>query len=278
MRHSILLPQTFLPLDSVKLGRLVLHLENPQSDYLDLGEVQPNDKIIKSYVQFDGQESNTTNEGFGALLAHLLAASHSKRRGTHIHLTTEKVTTYLMTNSGQWFMEAVRDDNKRRWIERAHEQGDDIYFVAGYHTMFRTRVYEGRGFGHSTTGQAALPVGETLTAAGVIVPFNSVIDPSVSMTQQQQQAGRQVFTAEGEQIIAVLYRKVQFKWYSRQKLHDTPLGPNQWKTFWTRRGETDEIAEVDLQDDLELADENTISNIEGDIFSSLEPDPDSLRK
>ena len=79
----------------------------------------------------------------------------------------------------------------------------------------------------------------------------------MSAGHQRRQAGQQSFVAAGEQVSAVQYRKVQFKWYTSGELHDKPLGPNQWKTYWTFRGKTDDMVEVDLGDDLQLEEDMT---------------------
>ena len=258
MRQSVLLPQTFLPLESVQLGRLVLNVQSPESDFRDLIPLNPHDVIVKPAAHFQGQESSATATEFGSALCHLLSLTRSKQKGNTTRITSDRVTTYLLNNSGHWFRQAVQDKDTRKWIEDANRRGDDIYLVAGYHTLLDARVYETGAHQTTTVGNMALPIAEALTATtGMPVPFGEVIDPSMTAGHQQQQAGQHSFTAPGEQVSAVQYRKVQFKWYTSGELHDKPLGPNQWRTYWTFRGQTDDMVEVDVGDDLELEEDMT---------------------
>jgi hypothetical protein len=211
MRQSVLLPQTFLPLQSVQLGRLVLNVQQPHSDFLDPIPIDPQDIIVKPVDQFQCGESSATIKEFSSALCHLLSLTCSKQKGIVTRITTKRVTTYLLNNSGQWFRQAVQNEDARKWIETANRRGDDIYLVAGYHTVLDARVYETGTHTDTTSGNAALPVAEALTATGVLVPFGEVVDPSMTAGRQQQQAGQQSFLAAGEQISAVQYRKVHFK-------------------------------------------------------------------
>jgi hypothetical protein len=258
MRQNVLLPLTFLPHQSVQLGRLVLNVQEPQADFIDPLPNAPQDVIIKPQNQFHGQESSATAGDLGSTLCHLLSVSRSKQKRVLTRITTERVTTYLLNNSGHWFQQAVQDEQTRKWIETANRRGEDIYLVVGYHTVLNAQVYESGTQHHTTAGNIALPVAEALTATGIIVPFGEVIDPSIKAGHQRSQAGQLSFTAVGEQICSVQYRKVQFKWYTSRELHDKPLGPNKWKTYWTFRGQTDDMVEVDLQDDLKLGDEDGV--------------------
>ena len=140
MRQSVLLPQTFLPLQSVQLGRLVLNVQQPHSDFLDPVPIDPQDIIVKPADQFQGQESSATTKEFGSALCHLLSLLRSKQQGIVTRITSDRVTTYLLNNSGHWFRQAVQNEDARKWIESANRRGDDIYFVAGYHTLCSMHV------------------------------------------------------------------------------------------------------------------------------------------
>ena len=63
------------------------------------------------------------------------------------------------------------------------------------------------------------------------MPFGEIIDPSISGERGQQQREQKTFCATREQVSAVQYRKVQFKWHSNHELHDKSLGPNRWKSY-----------------------------------------------
>ncbi|OQV09887.1 hypothetical protein CLAIMM_13964 [Cladophialophora immunda] len=278
MHQSVLLPLTFLPPESVQLGRLVLNVQQPHAEFLDPCPVDPQDILIKQADLFHGRESKTNTKSFGSALCHLLSLNRSKERGVTTQVAAARVTTYLLNNSGEWFRHVVRSEDVRKWIEKANRRGDDIYVVTGYHTMLNAHVYESGAHSTSIGGNIALPLAETLTTTGIPVPFPEVVDPSVTAERQQRHTGAQGFLAKGEQVGAIQYRKIQFKWFGRRELHDRPLGDNMWETYLTFRGQTDDIVEVNLEDDLELEDDPGIYICDEDELCMEDTEQDSAEK
>ena len=269
MPYNILLPQTFLPIHSVKLGRLVVDPTEPQSDYFDPVTNSPPEIIIRENHLFSGQESNPTSKSWSVALANLLSVSRSQKRRIVTSITTEQSTAYLLGNSGKCFQEALQDQHTKTWIEKAKRRRGDIYLVVGYHTVLNAEIYEGGTLCNETAGNIALPVAEALAATGIIVPFGNAVDPTMTVARDHSEEGHQSFTATGEQICAVQYRKLRFKWHSRRDMDDVPLGPSQWKSYWTFRGELADILEVDLQDDLELEGDNVTYKLGGEEFIQM---------
>jgi hypothetical protein len=144
----------------------------------------------------------------------------------------------------------VQHEETRKWIEAANRRDEDIFLVTAYYTVLDACVVESGIRQNKVAGNIALPVAEALTATGIPVPFGELVDPSATAAHQHVQGGCHSFTATGEQVYAIQYRKLRFKWYASHDLHDQPLGPNKWNTYWTFRGQTDDVVEVDLEDDL----------------------------
>ncbi|KIW89447.1 uncharacterized protein Z519_09603 [Cladophialophora bantiana CBS 173.52] len=255
MHQSVLIPQTFLPVEAIKLGRIVLNVADPQSDFLDPISPMDIEVVVKSHSDFIGHDSKSLEKGFSSTLTRLVSISRSKQKKTLTSITADRVVTHQISNSGKWFNQALENEATRKWIEQANNQGDDVYLVVGYHTMFDAQVVEGGSLDAKMTAHISLPIAEALAAAGVVIPLGDMIDPSVGGHRQQQQGQQKRFVAAGEQICAVQYRKLRFKWYSSSKMDDPTLGPSKWKSYLTFRGQTDDVVEVDLEDELELGDE-----------------------
>jgi hypothetical protein len=258
MRRSVLLPLTFLPPESVQLGRLVLNVQQPQTEFLDPCPVAGRNILVKEAILFQGEESTTKINSFANSLCHLLSLDRTKEKGYTTHVVASRVTMYLLNNSGTWFNDAIRNQDARQWIEKANRAGDDIFVITGFHTLLDARIYETEVDSNTLGGNVAVPIAEGLAAAGVPVPFPDVVDPSIAAEHQQKYAGTRGFLAKGEQVGAIQYRKIKFKWYNKSELRDKPLGNNMWETYLTFRGQSDNVVEVDLEDDLELADEPSI--------------------
>ena len=258
MSRTTLIYHTFLSVESIRLGRLVRNVDEPQSDYLDPDcNLCPESVIITPHLHYEEVQQSTTDKSFTAVLTRLMSASRARRNKAYTQVTTDRVTTYQLGNSGSWFKSAIKTETAREWIKESIDQGDDIYVVVGYHTMLDAQVVEGAADALESSGQLGLPVTEVaLAATGVMVPLGDIADPRVAGNNIKKQGIQRQFVADGEQICAVQYRKVRFKWFSSRDL-DTALleKETRWKMYWNIRGQeigTNDVVEVELHDELEL--------------------------
>ncbi|KAJ5820531.1 hypothetical protein N7474_006122 [Penicillium riverlandense] len=257
--HSTLICGTFLSSESIRLGRFVRNIDEPQQDFLDPDcNVPLTSVIVKPHLHFEGVQHNAKDKSFTAMLTSLVSTSRTKRNDAYTQISTDQVITYQLSNSGSWFKSAVKSEAVHGWLNESIEQGDDIYVVVGYHTMRDARIIEGVANSADTSAWLKLPVGEALATAGVGMPLGSVADPAVEAQNFHQEAVQRRFVAVGEQVCAVQYRKVRFKWFSSRDLDKTSLEKNsRWKVYWNVRGQeigTNDVVEADLQDELELED------------------------
>ena len=123
--------------------------------------------------------------------------------------------------------------------------------------MLDAQVVEGAADALESSGQLGLPVTEVaLAATGVMVPLGDIADPRVAGNNIKKQGIQRQFVADGEQICAVQYRKVRFKWFSSRDLDAALLEKDtRWKMCWNIRGQeigTNDVVEVDLHDELEI--------------------------
>jgi len=258
MSCTTLIYHTFLSVESIRLGRLVRNVDEPQSDYLDPDcDLRPESVIITPHLRYEEVQQSTTDKSFTAVLTRLMSASRARRNKAYTQVTTDRVTTYQLGNSGSWFKSAIKTETAREWIKESIDQGDDIYVVVGYHTMLDAQVVEGAADALESSGQLGLPVTEVaLAATGVMVPLGDIADPRVAGNNIKKQGIQRQFVANGEQICAVQYRKVRFKWFSSRDLDAALLEKDtRWKMCWNIRGQeigTNDVVEVDLHDELEI--------------------------
>ena len=253
-----LIHHTFLPVDSIGLGRFVRNLDEPQLEYLDPDYSTRQKEIVKRDDYYDGLLQQTAADtSLTAVLIRLVSASWTKRRNQYTQVTTGQVTTYQLDNSGPRFKEAVGIPKTREWIKESIDQGDDIYFVVGYHTMLNAVVVEGSAELEGSSAQLELPVTSPLAATGgVAMPLANLMNLGVGGNKINQRGIQRQFRASGEQVCGVQYRKVCFKWFSSRDLDQAFLeSESRWKTYSSIRGQetgTNDVVEVDLHDDLEL--------------------------
>lgn len=273
MPKSILLPQFFLPLSAVSLGRFVISIDHPHQDFHNPMINASPDFTEKVQTQYESLHHSAKHQNVASQLTTFLSSSFAKRLKASIRITADQARTYYLNNAGQWFRDAVKSQETHEWIERTIDEGEDIYVVVAYHTLVNARILEQLGGQSSAGGNLAIPVSTALTASGVVVPF-SVADPGLSGFRSRIEDEQRQFIAPGEQIYAVQYRKVRWRWFSSNKVDNITLGTKAW---WERydglrnlQGEAEDIIEVELEEDNVLEgdyDECTIES--GEVFVSI---------
>lgn len=239
MHCNILLRQTFLPLDSIRLGRLVLNVSEPEQDYFDPTCNEEAGQSVSTQTHYTSLQPTTGSEGLLSILTRLVSKSISKHNRIYIQVTADTAKQYVLQNSSTWFKTALSSEATRNWLGLAIRQGDEVYMVVGYTTLLDGRFIEGTA--------AAMAPGEQL-----ILPVPPPLPEGSDHT-----AIRRQFVSPGEQICAVQYRKVRFRWFSARDLGSAGLerDGSRWRMNWNIRGqevEMNDIVEADLQDELEL--------------------------
>lgn len=251
MRCTNRVQSALLPLKSVRLGRFVLNIESPQQDFRD-PPIAPPETTITPQHNFKEIQTSARASNLRVRLTQLLSASYGDQYSGHLDLSAAHARTYLLCNSRSWFSDACGVVEIREWLESAIEDGYDVYLVAGFHTVTDGHFAAGVVSSETSGGGVAVQIGALaggITAAPAVVDLTTGIDS----TWQAGTKHRRTFDAPGEQIYAVQYRKVQFKWYSSRKIDNGFLEQNnRWKLYWALRGDDDgedDVVEANLADD-----------------------------
>lgn len=253
MRSTSVVQSTLLPFESIQLGRLVLNIESPQQDFRD-PPIDPPESTVTSQLNFEEIQSSTKALKFRVRLAQLLSSSYGTQYVNQIDLSATCARTHLLCNSRTWFDTACAVVEIREWLERAIEDGYEVYLVAGFHTVIDGRFSEALVSSETAGGGVSMQIG-ALTGGTTSVPVMD-LTTTFDSTWQSGNKHQRVFDAPGEQIYAVQYRKVQFKWYSSRKIENGFLEQkNRWKLYWGLRGDDDgneDVVEANLSDDMGL--------------------------
>lgn len=251
MRSTSVVQNALLPLESLQLGRLVLNIESPQQDFRD-PPIDPPKSTVTSQLNFEEIQSSTKALKLRVRLAQLLSSSYGIQYANQIDLSAACARTHLLCNSRTWFSAACCVVEIREWLERAIEDGYNVYLVAGFHTVIDGRFSEAVVSSETAHGGISIQIG-ALTGGTISVPVMD-LTTTVGSTWKSGNKHQRTFDAPGEQIYAVQYRKVQFKWYSSRKIENGFLEQkNRWKLYWGLRGDDDgneDVVEADLSDDM----------------------------
>jgi len=254
MTLNIVSSDLFLPLESVRFGRLV------KSDFsIDSYHDPPYSQAPKARLIVRDQYKRTlqgdSSTSFAAKLTSLMSSGFTKRANTRIRIETDAVKTYTLHKSEDWFMEATTFDETKRWIERAIG-GDGIYLVVGFHTVTDSHIVHESVEGHQISGRVTVPVGLTLAAVGAVIPLGNIVDPAVGGHQRAVDGEKTQFFAPGEQICALRYFKVSYRWLYSKKVENLKLskGPRWTASEGWRKTSVDEaedepdLLEVEMEE------------------------------
>jgi hypothetical protein len=272
----------FLPLETVRLGRLIKNINHPHEGYYEppTGDVP---RAIVTPFSFSTLNQQNNKTQFGSALTFLISAGFSKRLQSQIQLVPASARNYCLDNSDEWFDKAVSLPDTRKWIENAALRGHKIYIIVGIQTFIDTRIVQKSARGQQAGGQVTVPVSLSLTAAAAVMPFADLVDPAIHGEHQNVESDQLWLLAPGEQVCSLQYREVKTRWLSSRLIEPLQLSKTrQWScmegdkrdTYEDDSDEEDEdIMEVDLGDVEEF---NGEWDVEGTIYLQSSPDECNL--
>ncbi|KAI9765654.1 MAG: hypothetical protein M1840_007211 [Geoglossum simile] len=274
MSPSILLSQFFLPQSAVSLGRFVISLDEPHQDFHDSLRNSGPEVTERVQSQYNSIRHSIKHQNAASQLTGFLSSSFSKRLKMSIQITADQAKTYYLNNAGQWFRDAVKSQETREWIERTIDEGEAIYVVVAYHTLINARITAQLGGQSAAGGTLSVPVSTALTASGVVIPFTNAVDPGLGGFHGHIEDEQRQFISPGEQIYAVQYRKVCWKWFSSNKVDEITLAKKAWwKTYdgvRNLKSEPEDMIKVELEDEIALEGDYDECIIEsGEAFVSI---------
>ncbi|MCJ1240734.1 hypothetical protein MMC14_008738 [Varicellaria rhodocarpa] len=149
----------------------------------------------------------------------------------------------------------------RQYLEKAYLRRRKVYFVVGLEKFMDARL-ETNSHNTSSIGGKVTAPGELVlgAATGVPLPLGEIPDVAVDSQRKKSNKGLSYFFAEGEQVFALRYRKVDFRWFSKGNVADeAELKDKVVRTSFWSRGEVEEEEEeedaiADVTQELEASD------------------------
>ncbi|KAH0604954.1 uncharacterized protein H6S33_004936 [Morchella sextelata] len=258
---------SLLPLSAVQLGRLILNIKAPHEDYVDPPAPTPPEVIKNPQRNFTELRTSSNAFKLRGRLTQLLSASYEHESKHQIDLSATIAYTYALCNSGAWFKAACAHHSIRRWLQDAIEDGDSVYLVTGYHTVVDARFGTGMSSTSTDRQQVSMPIDATGLPSMQGMDMTAGVDTSHKLCRG---FGR-TFEAPGEQVYAVQFRKVVFRWFSSRKIEKGMLKENQWRVY-AGRGPVDRYDSNSDSEDEEDAVEASLGGLEGDDLSDDDDD------
>jgi hypothetical protein len=261
MKSKVVLPLRNLA--SVQLGRFVLDLKEPQSDYFETSE-----PLVQTLPPFDSKAFDEDDESekslrFFGYLSKALNVSHSSNKNVSFDIKSSRCRTYQMDNSGGWFREACKVETTKQWLDEQIEASRDVFLIVGLQTMLNAKVNRKDDADRETKASAEAPIDRIAThgASAVVGNAASAVNVGGGANVDKKANQHVSLIGAGEQLYAIQYRKVKVNFHSSKEAGNKEklLLQNCWLRFKDVRGDdddgTDDIVEADIDDDLELEDE-----------------------
>jgi len=270
MPLAIIPNSLLLPIGTLRLGRFVTSIDQPLEGYHQPPLATPPTEIVSrfDYAERDQQSSRAD---FRASMTSLFSAIFSKRAASQVRVEPRCFNAYALDNSEAHFDRAIALPDTKKWIENAAIRGRKIYMIVGFCTMTDTRFVQISAGEQGTQGQATAPVSLSLAAAGAVVPFAGLMDPSVQGGFASFAGNETRIFAPGEQICTIKYREVKYKWLSRRTLENSRLSKTrQWCCMeGDRRDAYEDEDEDDVDEDVIEVDIKDAENL-GDGWTAAE--------
>lgn len=261
---TVHLLRTLLPHDSVALGRLVRNANRPHQNYIDPLPPRPGpaESHIVHHTNFSETRKFSKDSSVRFSLGELVQLVSKNDNTSTATLTAPNTTTYDLSNSDDWFRDTCKQEDSRRWLEEAIDKNQNVYLVVGFRTAQHASLTSSVSTKKASRAAGELPL-RSLAPLTLLDP--ALLSPIGGGTQSRGRAIDLAFEAPGEQVFAVLYRKVKFSWLSSRKTKNMKLEVgNRWKSVWEWRGpndmaedDEDDVLEAELTDssDLDTADD-----------------------
>ncbi|OAP64429.1 hypothetical protein AYL99_00401 [Fonsecaea erecta] len=250
---AVFVQDNLLPLEFVSLGRFVLNTQEPNHSYRDPAEKAQEAEKPQSNVRDILRRSKGTS--LYAKLSGLFEAKTDQEAASDVFWSTRHTKTVQQLDSDGYFAKACAEPETRKWLEKALENGRDVYMMVGYATAFNATVSDQVTAKKKTEIVSQAPVKEMMTAmTGNPAPTVMVKNPVVGGETRDNMEHKRAFKADGEQVFAIQYRKLMFRFFSSKNLDKGFLEEeSRWKLYWALMGgeeeEDDDVVEATLDGD-----------------------------
>lgn len=210
-----MLLQSLLSPDAVHLGSLVLDPSAPHADYhiSDSRKVLPSDVAEATAISVQQLLNGGKHSSVSGVLSSLFSARYSDRAQSELLLRAASSRRRQLKNSTEYFEDLCSSKKTRMWLERrVIAKKRPVYLVVGLCLIADAHMQEKAQHSTQIGAKAQLPVSAIVgDAAGALAPY---LDASVGAATGGSDSSATKFNTVGEQVYAVEYRKVEFKWFS----------------------------------------------------------------
>ncbi|KAH7025351.1 hypothetical protein B0J12DRAFT_384129 [Macrophomina phaseolina] len=245
----LVLPR-LLPVDAVPVGSLVCSLLDPHIDVLKPPvEIEDGESLLSTATSLSGFIQESRSRRFSAALTQLLNVHTQPGSGGGTYLSSSAVKRYELSSQRKRFAELCANEEAREWLEEGVKAGEKSYLVVGVMTVLDANVVQTHTKRAGTGFDVTAPVSTALTGG---IPLPGILDPGVGAEWSKEKDEGVSFTAPGEMIWGLAYRRIKFRSFKRKTADTAFLDQTiHWKPLVGQRAKDaadEEELEVELED------------------------------
>ncbi|KAG6361602.1 hypothetical protein INS49_009829 [Diaporthe citri] len=206
------------------------------------------------------KRSSSRNTRLEVKLLSLLSLTPSAPRKSSTTLTSRLCVIHQLREPNVYFSSACGEESVRTWLEEGSRSlYDNVYLVCGFKTLTDAEITVSRSTGTDVDVSAGVSASLLTAASGVPLPIlsDSGLDVSVGFSSANERSGTMGYTATGEHVYAVQYRKIKFSMFSSRKVEKAYLERgNRWKSYVGARAgdDVDDGIDVEISGPIDLPD------------------------
>ncbi|KAI1046199.1 hypothetical protein LB505_009884 [Fusarium chuoi] len=263
MPLPLVLISTPLDLGKVKLGNLVPNIGQPHIDAFEPYKL-PDDAIhVTKQLDFKARIEQSKGSALEASLTKLLSGSWNNSHTHVLDLSACKSMCYEVKNPLSFFKEIISQERTRMRLQDAIASGHKMYVITALRSVIDAKVAQSISASKDVSAGAGVPLGAIL--AGGIDPTGGLADIQGSFRRGNSAHQTQTYLSPTEQVYAVGYRRIGFKWFISKNVDSAFLDvKNRWKVMGEEiMGDEDEDEEDIIEADLD-------ESLEGDDISQVD--------
>lgn len=229
-----------LPVGAVDLGRLVLNVWEPSQDFYQPKLLERN-ILVQRIERFTDVLSQIKDSRLHGSLTAAFSTVFSTRKHSSTSISSSTCITRQLQNSNDYFLELCQLAKARAWMESAVRRNLSVFLVVGVKTLTDADIKQKEERLRERSVDVEVPVmtvaSAAMAGAGMVLPLGDSLDPSLGKSRTRTFDTKSEYTAPGEHIYAVQYRKVRFRRFTSCKVdHSSLESGNRWKVYVGSRG------------------------------------------
>jgi hypothetical protein len=263
MPLPLVLINTPIDLGKIKLGNLVPNVSQPHIDAFEPIILAEDAIHVSEQLNFRTRIEQNKGSTLEATLTKLLSGSWNNSRKHVLNLSACKAMCYEVKSPLAFFKEIMSQERTRMRLQDAIGSGHKMYVITALRTVIDAEVSQSISTSKDISTGAGVPLGAIL--AGGIDPTGGLADIHGNVGMGSSARQTQVYLSPTEQVYAVGYRRIGFKWFASKNIDSAFLDvKNRWKVMGEEMmGDEDEDEEDIIEAELEeTLDDDDIDGVE----------------